>query len=772
MVVSYNWLQEYFDEKLPSAKELGNILNTRAFEVEGIEEIGSDFAIDIDVLPNRAHDCLSHVGIAKEISIHTGLKFNNVEPKVDLGNDSSISVKIEDEKVCKRYIALEINNLEVGPSPDELKQKLESLGEKSINNVVDITNVVMFELGQPLHAFDKDKLSGGIIVRPAKSGEKIKTLDNKDVELNESDLVISDESDALAIAGVKGGKKAEVDSSTKNIVLESANFLPVAVRKTRTRIGIQTESSKRFENEITPFLAEKGILRAAELIKKYCGGEVEALVDVFPRPPKHQHMTGVSLEKVNSLLGANLSDSDIENVLDKLGFEYKKVKTKECVVEEIKSHEGKIHNIFPSATYDAPDEFDCSSLIAYSYSACGLSIPRLTVDQYVWGDEISESNLEAGDLVFANSQEGKIHYESVSYLPGTKVEEGVDHVGMYIGDGKIIHSSRYEGKTSIEILEKSKHFQDIVGYRRMINKDEERFAVKVPYERLDIKGPEDLIEEIGRIYGYENIEAQPISDMKFEAKINKEYHYNNLIRKTLVDLGWSEVMTYSFGKEGEVAPLKPIAEGKEYLRTSLIPGMKVALDLNLYNADLLGLNHVKTFEIGKVHFKDDEKIMLSLGVVNNKIKKPSAEEIISEALAKLSEVIGEKIDGKISDGVAEINLDKIYSGADAPKEHVEFNRIGDVIYKTPSQYPFVLRDISMWVDGENKESEVLDLIKEKAGNLLVNNKLIDIYQKDGRTSYAFRLVFQSQEKTLNDEEVGVIMENITKSVTDKGWEVR
>lgn len=772
MIVSYNWLQEYFDEKLPPALELGDILNTRAFEVEGIEEKNGDFIIDMDVLPNRAHDCLSHFGIAREIGVLTGLSVRAINPEVSLGEASNISVTIEDEKLCRRYMALEISGVSVADSPPEIKNKLEVLGERSISNIVDITNLVMLETGQPLHAFDRDKLDGDIVVRLARKGEKITTLDNKEVELDETMLVIADQKDPLAIAGVKGGKKAEVDKNTKSIVLESANFLPVSVRKTRTKIGIQTESSKRFENEITPELAEKGILRAAEMVAKIAGGKVGALVDTYPRPRKFKPMTGVSVDEISSLLGIEISEKDIEKVLEDLGFEYKKVNTKEVAIQTAKDSVGRKHNIFPSLRFDAPDEFDCSTLTAYSYLQGGLPIPRLTVDQYVWGNKIDEKDLEPGDLIFSNSKEGKIHTKSVNFLPGTDVLEGIDHVMMYIGNDEAIHSTRYAGKVIQEKFTEASNYENIVGYRRMTGGDEERYVVTVPHERLDINQPEDLIEEIGRVYGYEKIEEKPISEMDFTAKINKEYYYNNLIRKNLVDLGFSEVFTYTFVEVGEVAPIKPIAEDKKYLRTSLLDGMQKSLKLNLHNADLLGLDHVRIFEIGKVYFKDGESLALSIGVVNNKVKKPKADDLIEGALEKLSENLGVKISGKIDEGKVEINLDDLYSNALDPRDYVEFDEIGEVKYKIPSQFPFVTRDISVWVSGNDKKDEVLNLIKQNAGELLVNNKLVDVYQKDDKTSYSFRLIFQSFEKTLTDEVVNDVMDKISAEMTKEGFEVR
>jgi len=804
MIVSYNWLKEYFEESLPEAKALSDILNTRAFEVEGVEDTNENSLIDIDVLPNRAHDCLSHYGIAKEISVLTGLTIKEINPEIKQGDVSNIKVDIQDDvsNICKRYIALEINNVEVKESVSEIKNKLEVLGQKSINNIVDITNIVMLELGQPLHAFDADKLDGDIIIRFAGKGEKITTLDNKEIELTEEMLVIADQKNALAIAGVKGGKKAEVDSNTKNIVLESANFDQTSVRKTSQQTNVKTDSSKRFENGVTPELAEKGILRTAELIQKYAGGDVQKVVDVYPRPVGI-YKTGVSLGEVNSLLGTDFSEKELEKVLDKLKFEYKKVKTKDVVLEESQKLIGKPYIYGASVLYDAPDNFDCSSFVAYVYSLGGVSIPRISVDQYVFSQEIEEKDLEPGDLIFADrhiviesnqskfvdnpdiqSKVSKLHDTSKEFLTGTKIERGIDHVGIYLGDGKIGNCSGDTG-VIIEDLDKSERFKDIVSYRRIVEKDEERYVITIPDERLDLRNSADVIEEVGRVYGYENIEEKPINDMDFSPKINKEYFYNNLIRKTLVeDLGFSEIMTYSFVEEGEVQPVKPIADDKKYLRTTLITGMEKSLELNAHNADLLGLDHVKVFEIGNTYKKEGEILVLSLGVQNNKgIKKPKPSQILEEGITKLSEVLGKNLSEKIKinqdSNNLELNLSDLYKklgDLDNKTEHVLFEEPDNTIYKPISKYPFMTRDISVWVQGSSKsnENEVLNIIQNNAGELLVNQKLKDVYTKEDedRTSYSYGLVFESQEKTLTDEEVNKVMDSISKEMEGKGWEVR
>ena len=190
MLFSYKWLQEYFEDDLPEAKDLAGTLNTRAFEVEEVTEHKDDFIIDIDIQPNRAHDCFSHYGVAKEISVLTGLKLKEENINEDVKDfESDLVIEINHKK-CLRYIGKEIRGVEVKDSPDFVKEKLEALGQRSINNIVDFTNLVMFEIGQPMHAFDKDKLDGNkISVRSANPNEKLTTLDGKEVTFDKGDLV-------------------------------------------------------------------------------------------------------------------------------------------------------------------------------------------------------------------------------------------------------------------------------------------------------------------------------------------------------------------------------------------------------------------------------------------------------------------------------------------------------------------------------------------------------------------------------------------------------
>lgn len=322
MKISYAWLKSYVPD-LPDAEKLRDIFTYHLCEVESFERQGDDTIFDINILPNRAHDLLSHQGIARELASLLGLEYKDPSPlyKTPARKPTDLKIKIESDK-CRRYMGRIVRNVEVGPSPDWVVKHLESIGQRSINNAVDGANITMFDCGQPIHCFDLDKVEGAIIVRMARSGEKITTLDNKEVNLKETDLVIADEKNVLAIAGVKGGKKAEVDGNTKNIIIEVANFDPVSVRKTGRGAGIFTDALKRFENDLSPALGDFAMREISGLFVEYGWSDFEDVVDVYPEPRKSWTLS-FRTEKISRILGLKVSDAEIEDILKRYNFEYK-----------------------------------------------------------------------------------------------------------------------------------------------------------------------------------------------------------------------------------------------------------------------------------------------------------------------------------------------------------------------------------------------------------------------------------------------------------------
>ncbi|HVY72488.1 MAG TPA: phenylalanine--tRNA ligase subunit beta [Candidatus Paceibacterota bacterium] len=626
MKVSYNWLNNYFDKKLPPVGEVSDALTFHAFEIDGVEAHGDDSILDVKVTPNRGHDCLCHRGIAKELSAILKMPMNVPHDPFARGNESisaeggapqgdgprteqipskesaypnpaanaGVSVEIK-TPLCKRYIATHMKGVKVGPSPDWLNNSLEAIGQKSINNIVDATNMVMFNLGQPLHAFDAGKLvhkdgAYAIEVRPAKVGEKMLALDGKEYTLNESMLVIADadKDEAIGIAGVKGGMPAGISDTTTDIIIESANFDGVSVRKTASALKLRTDASARFEQVISPELAFYGMRQVVETILAVAGGEVVGTVDVYPEKQEQTYVS-VTLEQINRVLGVQLTGADVADVFQRLGFSYKE-------------------------------------------------------------------------------------------------ESGV-------------------------------------------------FEVQPPFERLDLVIAEDLIEEVGRIIGYDKITATPLPPFPKKSEINAGFYAAEKAREELIAQGYSEVFTSVFAESGERTVLNKVDGVKPHLRSDLKTGLLDAWQKNQPNKDLLGLKEVKLFEIGVVWVGGTEETHIATvdakGVAAERVLEPIAAESYDA-----------------------------HPLSDAER------------YETFSRYPYIVRDVAFWTPAGTDEDVVMKEIEEKAGELCVRISLFDRFQKGEKTSLGYRLIFQSFERTLTEAEVNQIMQEISRILVEKGFEVR
>ena len=293
-------------------------------EGEDLASLYSEVVFEVSLTPNLGH-CMSIKGVARELSALTGLSWQKPLTNFKMNKvHSDFKVSIKDVNNCHRYVGIEIRNVKVGPSPTWIEQKLTSSGLRPINNIVDITNYVLLELGHPLHAFDADKIDGKeIIIRTAEKNETITTLDDKKYLLETGDLLIADNGKAIAIAGVMGGLNSEVTNETKNVFLEGAYFTPSTVRRTSKRLGISTDASKRFERGTDFDQIIESLIRATNLILECCeGAEVSDLIDirskeVIPR------VVECRVKRVNALLGIVLSVSEIEEIFKRLNFSYR-----------------------------------------------------------------------------------------------------------------------------------------------------------------------------------------------------------------------------------------------------------------------------------------------------------------------------------------------------------------------------------------------------------------------------------------------------------------
>ena len=323
MLISYEWLQDYTDTKL-TPHELRERLTMVGLAIDAVEEHDSDSVLDVEVPSNRP-DCLSHVGIAREVAVieQKEVRLPQVESfKTEGRADALTSVEIKDPDLCPRYAARLVRGVKIGPSPEWLVKRLETIGQRPINNVADITNYVLHELGQPLHAFDFHKLGGKrIVVRRASAGEKLKTLDGVERELTNDMLVIADAERAVALAGIMGGEESEISSATADVLIESAYFEPNSVRRTARALGMDTEASRRFERGAD----REGVLRAQErcvqLICELAGGVAsEDAIDVYPQPLEPRTVT-LRPQRVPELTSVFVERAEIVRILTGLGFE-------------------------------------------------------------------------------------------------------------------------------------------------------------------------------------------------------------------------------------------------------------------------------------------------------------------------------------------------------------------------------------------------------------------------------------------------------------------
>ena len=368
MKISYNWLKEYIDIK-QSPEKLAALLTKSGSEVKAIDRTAGDSIMDIEITPNRS-DCLSYIGIAREVSALTGrtvkmppLKVKGQKPfgKVPF------TVDIKDKDLCPRYTARLIRDVKVGESPAWLKKKIITMGLRPINNIADVTNFILFELGQPMHAFDYDKIKeNAVVIRCAREGESIISIDNVKRRLEKDMLVIADRERAIAIGGVMGGLDTEVTEKTKNVLLESAYFSPISIRRTSFRLALMSESSYRFEREVDPEMVLGASDRAALLIKDLCGGRIAELVDKGDKPRRRKTVL-LRTERLNKILNLGLKEVYVKKVLNSL------------LIKTTSLKKGTLKVAVPSFRRDIKDEVDLIEEISriYGYENIATTIPKI-----------------------------------------------------------------------------------------------------------------------------------------------------------------------------------------------------------------------------------------------------------------------------------------------------------------------------------------------------------------------------------------------------------
>jgi len=567
MTVSYNWLQSYFKSPLPRPENLAEILTMHSFEVESVEKKGSDYVLNIDVLPDRAGDCLSHLGIARELSALLDKKMTVPSFRLKEGKEKIkdyLSIKVE-SKDCLRYTVRVLTDVKVKASPKWLKERLEACGQKSINNVVDATNYIMLETGQPLHAFDYEKIGKEIIVRKARKGEKLLTLSDKEYVLDENVLLIADSKKALALAGIKGGKSAEITEKTETIVLESANFNHKLISQTARRLNLRTDASIRFENNIDPNLTEEAIDRVAALIADLSGGEiVSGKIDAYKEKLKPWAIK-LKTSDVGRLIGVDISKTEITKILGKLGFGVKiageiltvKVPTfrqdviiPEGVIEEI----GRVYG-YDRVPLDLPS----------------FSEPALRNDDIFWQNRTKDYMKELGFVESYNYSFIGDEEEVVFGLKGTEISNPVSNYYKYLRTTAIPQMAK-------TVKENSKFFKELKVF--------ELGKVFLPEEKMVLSGTilggsfasvKGSLNELFDKLGLEKVSFSSIANDKIwnanktaEIKIKgKTVGYAGHLSSDLIDiLGMEDAVFFEIDFD---QLQKQCSENKEYRQISYHP---------------------------------------------------------------------------------------------------------------------------------------------------------------------------------------------------------
>ncbi|MDO8525914.1 MAG: phenylalanine--tRNA ligase subunit beta [Candidatus Omnitrophota bacterium] len=394
MRISCNWLKYYIDLKVGPEK-LAELLTMAGLTAETPRRTEDDHILEIEITANRP-DWLSYIGVARELAAITGGKLkmpkaaglyssSEAEGRVEKfstrgfprlrreasaarsNGKSKVRITVEEKALCPRYTARVIRNVRIGASSGDLKKKLEAMGLRPVNNIVDITNFCLFETGEPMHAFDLDKIDGGeVIVRRARKGEKIVTIDGVERSLSDAMLVIADRSKPIAIAGVMGALNTEVTGATKNILLEAASFDQISVRRTARALAISTESSYRFERRVDPDNIVPSSDRAASLIRELAGGDAGELVDIGRKSSPGNTIT-LRLSRLSSVLGLEIPVPKIKKIVTALGINIKR-SSKESISMEA-----------PRFRYDLNAEIDIIEEIAriYGYNKIPGTIPPI-----------------------------------------------------------------------------------------------------------------------------------------------------------------------------------------------------------------------------------------------------------------------------------------------------------------------------------------------------------------------------------------------------------
>lgn len=649
-----------------------------------------DVILELKVTPNRA-DGLSHFGLAREIAalLKTTVKDpTNAIAGTKSSQSGKIKVSVKAPDLAPRYMGRLIEGVKVGPSPADLKRKIESVGLKSINNVVDVTNYILIELGQPLHAFDADQIQGGtLVVDRAPAGEKFKTLDGTELTLKAENLTIRDGQRALCLAGVIGGLNSGTSLDTKNIFLEAATFAPQSVRKTARTFGIETDSSYRFARGIDSTFTDRALSRACELIVKYAGGKVAAdYVDIDNRA-KSDVKIKVSAQLISDRLGYSATLENIKDFATRLHL-------------KIESEQGGVVTLVPpSFRQDISHEMDF-------------------VEEY--------ARLNG--------------YENIPETLPTFAKEPT------------YHDKKYTLLRGVAQTLSGLGFSQAMNYAFCSGQKEQAFL-----------GSDALLKKLGL-----SITAEPI---KLVNPLNEEL---NVMRSSITfGLFNNTLHNYRYGQEHGLlfetgaSFSKPNGEMHESTRIAAVAWG--------YAQDLWGKQNQ---ESPVYRLKGALEVWAQKNRLNSLTVKmgdaASAPEFLHKGQWGVVELEGQPVgfigvlhpkildENKIRVPVAvfEIEIDKIISRPAASLKA-----------QTPSKFQMVERDLAFVMPADLAVGEVLKTIRHKSGALLVDLKVIDVFQgaplEKGQKSVALRLVLQDKETTLQEDKVNALQQKLIEELKNK-----
>ncbi|MDP8299477.1 MAG: phenylalanine--tRNA ligase subunit beta [Candidatus Tantalella remota] len=673
MKVTYSWLKKYVDIKA-TPEELAEGLTLAGSEVESIEDAGKEKVLSFEITTNRP-DCLNVIGLAREASavFDEDLRLPEMTLPEAAEGGPAVGCTIKSKKLCSRYTARVITGVTVKSSSAAIKDPLIALGMRDVNNVVDVTNYCLMETGQPMHAFDLDKIKGGkIVVREAVKGEKIITIDGEERELDKGMLVIADSDRPIAVAGVMGGQNTEVTEGTKNILLESAYFDPLSVRRTARKLGLSSDSSYRFERGVDKGMVVPASDRAAMLIAKETGGSICGFLDEGEAAPSETEIT-FDITRAGEVLGVPLERDKVEKILTRLGL-------------------------------------------------------------------------------------------------------------------------------------------------KILGEDGSALTVQVPSFREDLSRSIDLVEEVARIYGYDNIPARvnkliPQIERKKRARLVLEK-----IRQLLVGAGLNEIMTYNLIGEAAVERFRALSaepvelknylsEELRYLTPQLLHGMlkSISWNLNRKNRDL-GL-----FEIGKTYSKGSGKrryaecdtVCIALTGALRKNWVEGAREVNIFDLRGAMDLVLRRLhlepvfEPRLVEGfsVAAImklwgSTQKIGFGGEISKkilkdydiEHPVYLcqlNLDEVLesavlenhYRPIPKFPFSSRDVSILCEETVIAGELYEAMAATGEDLVQDIELVDVYRGEkipsAKVSYAYSIKYGLPTRTLTDEEVGLAHDKLKNTLQKK-----